>query len=411
MRSHLRADRHRGQRGGPRGARWRPTRGSLRFGHGAVREERRPLPRPAGAHGRDRPRPTRASTPRFAWAKVGMDKGMATNPLLGTGLLAGFRTSGESERPGFAWMFGRDALWTALAITSYGDFAATRTALDFLRQVPARRRQDPARDLAERVARAVVDRLRVPLGLRRRDPAVRDRARRSLARDRRPRVPRRVLGVDREGVAVLGGDGHATATASSRTPRSATDGRKAARPIRRTRRSTCRGSGSRPRGPWPSWRTRWATPTLAAAARAAAEKCRQAVEKTYWLKDAGYYAFATALAKPEKEYNAEAGAAARRPPGPHRRPARRSCWSTRTPCCPRCRCGGGRSTRSARSRRSTTSASAAMATDWGHRLLSDRSELYDPLSYHYGSVWRAVHGMGVDGRVPLRPAPRGLPGG
>ena len=31
--------------------------------------------------------------------------------------------------------------------------------------------------------------------------------------------------------------------------------------------------------------------------------------------------------------------------------------------------------------------SASMATDWGHRILSERSELYDPLSYHYGSVW------------------------
>jgi hypothetical protein len=31
--------------------------------------------------------------------------------------------------------------------------------------------------------------------------------------------------------------------------------------------------------------------------------------------------------------------------------------------------------------------SAALATDWGHRLLSSSSELYDPLSYHYGSVW------------------------
>jgi len=70
----------------------------------------------------------------FAWAKVGVDKGLATNPLLGTGLLAGFRTSGESERPGFAWFFGRDALWTSLAINSYGDFAATRTALEFLKQ-------------------------------------------------------------------------------------------------------------------------------------------------------------------------------------------------------------------------------------------------------------------------------------
>jgi glycogen debranching enzyme len=70
----------------------------------------------------------------FNWAKIGIDKGIATNPYLGTGLVAGFRTSGESERPGFAWFFGRDALWTALAITSYGDFQSVRTALDFLRK-------------------------------------------------------------------------------------------------------------------------------------------------------------------------------------------------------------------------------------------------------------------------------------
>ena len=56
-----------------------------------------------------------------------------TNPLLGTGLVAGYRTSGESERPGFAWFFGRDALWTALASTSIGDFETTRTALAFLK--------------------------------------------------------------------------------------------------------------------------------------------------------------------------------------------------------------------------------------------------------------------------------------
>ncbi len=28
-----------------------------------------------------------------------------------------------------------------------------------------------------------------------------------------------------------------------------------------------------------------------------------------------------------------------------------------------------------------------MATDWGMRIISDNSLLYDPLSYHSGSVW------------------------
>ncbi len=70
----------------------------------------------------------------FEWAKIGIDKGIATNPFLGTGIVAGFRTSGDSERPGFAWFFGRDALWTSFAINSYGDFGTTRTALEFLKK-------------------------------------------------------------------------------------------------------------------------------------------------------------------------------------------------------------------------------------------------------------------------------------
>ena len=31
--------------------------------------------------------------------------------------------------------------------------------------------------------------------------------------------------------------------------------------------------------------------------------------------------------------------------------------------------------------------SGRMATDWGARIISNESKLYDPLSYHYGSVW------------------------
>jgi len=68
----------------------------------------------------------------YDWARVSMIQGMVNNPYLDTGLIAGYRTSGDTARPGFAWFFGRDALWTSFALNAEGDFADTRTALDFL---------------------------------------------------------------------------------------------------------------------------------------------------------------------------------------------------------------------------------------------------------------------------------------
>src|SRR5208282_3754347 len=58
----------------------------------------------------------------YDWARVSVLQGMVTNPFLGTGLVAGYRTSGESQRPGFAWYFGRDSFWTTLALNAAGDF-------------------------------------------------------------------------------------------------------------------------------------------------------------------------------------------------------------------------------------------------------------------------------------------------
>src|SRR6266704_3055120 len=68
----------------------------------------------------------------YDWARVSMLQGMVNNPYLGTGLVAGYRTSGESQRPGFAWFFGRDSFWTSLALNAAGDFSTTRTALAFI---------------------------------------------------------------------------------------------------------------------------------------------------------------------------------------------------------------------------------------------------------------------------------------
>src|SRR6266436_2051086 len=76
--------------------------------------------------------PDRTLQQAYDWARVSVLQGLVQNPFLGTGFIAGYRTSGGSQRPGFAWFFGRDALWTALALDAEGDLANTRTALDFL---------------------------------------------------------------------------------------------------------------------------------------------------------------------------------------------------------------------------------------------------------------------------------------
>jgi glycogen debranching enzyme len=76
--------------------------------------------------------PDRQLQQAYDWARLSVLQGLVNNPFLGTGLIAGYRTSGGSQRPGFAWFFGRDALWTALALDAEGDFSTTHTALDFL---------------------------------------------------------------------------------------------------------------------------------------------------------------------------------------------------------------------------------------------------------------------------------------
>ncbi len=65
------------------------------------------------------------------WAELSIDQAQVRFHNE-TGLVAGWYTSADSLRPGFGWFFGRDTLWTLYAIDSYGDFALARNALDFL---------------------------------------------------------------------------------------------------------------------------------------------------------------------------------------------------------------------------------------------------------------------------------------
>jgi hypothetical protein len=70
------------------------------------------------------------------WAKWRLSTYRVHVPGLGTSLVAGYGRSGNGEfgdgRPGYAWFFGRDACWTALACLAAGQHESAREVLEFL---------------------------------------------------------------------------------------------------------------------------------------------------------------------------------------------------------------------------------------------------------------------------------------
>jgi glycogen debranching enzyme len=76
----------------------------------------------------------------FKWALVGSDRFVIDTPHLGRGIMAGYGFSDPtggawaSGTPGYAWYFGRDAEWTGFAFDSYGDTDAVRRQLAMLQE-------------------------------------------------------------------------------------------------------------------------------------------------------------------------------------------------------------------------------------------------------------------------------------
>ena len=338
--------------------------------------------------------PDRELDAAFRWAKIGIDKGLATNPQLGTGLLAGFRTAGESERPGFAWFFGRDALWTSLATTSAGDFATTRMALEFLRKyqradgkIPHEISQSAgllpwfdqfpyawaSADATPLYVIAQADYFRATGDL--------DFLRQGW--DSIVRAYRFSAATDRDGNGLIENTnvGHGWVEGGALYPAHEEiylEGLWVAA----SRGIAELAEAIQDQG-------------LASAARAAAERTRAAIEQTYWSDDRGFYAFATAMPRASPPV-AE--------PGPNR--ARRQ---ARLESLGRARLVDEDTVMPAvplwfdvldgahAQRELDHLGGSAIATDWGSRILSDRSALYDPLSYHYGSVWPLFTGWSAVG--------------
>src|SRR5258707_829065 len=220
--------------------------------------------------------------------------------------VAGFRTSGESERPGFAWMFGRDALWTSLAIHSYGDFPAARTALEFLRKLQRDDGKIPHEISQSAGLIPWFTEYKYPWDSTDATPLYvvlqadhfrhtgdRDFLRASW--DSIVKAWRFSAATDTDGNGLIENTkfGHGWTEGSPPYP-----------PheeiyLQGIWIEACRGLAE--------LADAMGDAPLAGQARAAASRTQAAVEKTYWLDDRGFYAFATALAKPEKEYNAEPG--------------------------------------------------------------------------------------------------------
>lgn len=68
----------------------------------------------------------------FAWAKVNLEEQRVCNPDLGCGFVAGWGASGTSTRPGFGWYFGGDAAINSLAMDATGQWDLVYEDLTFL---------------------------------------------------------------------------------------------------------------------------------------------------------------------------------------------------------------------------------------------------------------------------------------
>jgi glycogen debranching enzyme len=305
----------------------------------------------------------------FRWAKVGIDKGLATNPSLGTGLLAGFRTAGESERPGYAWFFGRDSMWTALATTAAGAFDTTRAALEFLRKyqradgkIPHEISQSAglipwfdeypyawaSADATPLYVIAHVDYWHASG-----DRAFIEAAWPSLVKAYRFSA---ATDTDRNDLIENTNVGHGWVEGGALYPPH--------------EEMYLQGLWVAAAQGMADLATVMRDETLAADARASAERTRASMERTYWLESRGFYAFATA------------------------RPARLVEEDTVLPAVPLW-FGTVRADRA--QQEIDHLGSGAIETDWGARILSNRSALYDPLSYHYGSVWPLFTGWAAVG--------------
>jgi glycogen debranching enzyme len=318
------------------------------------------------------------------WAKVGIDKGVVENPLLGRGLVAGFRTAGESERPGFAWFFGRDSLWTALALNSYGDFSTTRDALDFLKKYQRADGKIP-HEISQSASLipwftdypypwASAD--ATPLYIIAHADYLRAGGDLNFVRanwDSIVKAYRFTKATDTDGNGLIENEkfGHGWVEGGALYPPH--------------EEIYMQGLWVEALRGMEEMAAALDDESLSNEAHESAERVTQAVEQNYWLGERDFYAFATNL---PHESPREAD------PGPNRETRQKrmneldksKLWDEDT-VMPAVPLWFGVLEEGRAQGEIDHLGSGHIATDWGARIITDESRLYDPLSYHNGSVW------------------------
>lgn len=74
----------------------------------------------------------------YNWALIGTKKFIVNTPTIGKSLVAGYSTTAKgwngghkiNGRPGYAWYFGRDGVWSGFALLDIGDYKSVKSILE-----------------------------------------------------------------------------------------------------------------------------------------------------------------------------------------------------------------------------------------------------------------------------------------
>ncbi len=310
--------------------------------------------------------PDAALQQAYDWARISTIQGLVTNPYLGTGLVAGYRTSGTGQRPGFAWFFGRDSLWTSFALNAEGDYSTTRTALDFISKYQREDGKVP-HEISQSASLVpwfkdypypYVSADATPLFIIAVNDYVAQSGDVAFAQEKWNNVWRAYQFLrstyDAQGLAQNAGSGHGWVEGGPLLPV----------------KNEYYQAGLAVEALWAlsSLAGRVGKDDLRQQLSAEFENEEKALDQAFWSPDAGIYAFGL---KPDNQRVNEASVLATVP-----------MWF-------------GLPAADHADAMISQLDDADQETDWGMRIISSQSKLYDGSGYHFGAVWPPLHGVGV----------------